>query len=271
MPRSAALKLDALERWFQDGIAAPHERRKRRSRPRVDQVILPSPTLTARERLDLYATMYMARLHECLVNDFPAVERLVGHGRFHELTRAYIARYPSRTCSLNPLGWKLAEFLERPVRVPRKPLVRDTARLEIAMSQVFDAEDVTPLQPSDLAKIPPDRLAASSFRMVPAFQLLTLDYPVNALVTAVRQDKPLPPLRKRNCRVAVYRKKYVVTRLDLAEPACAALAALAAGKTVGEAVMAAARRWKGAPAQLQHRLRTWFGGWVTEGFFASLA
>ena len=106
--------------------------------------------------------------------------------------------------------------------------------------------------------------------MVPGFQLLALDYPVNAYVTAVRQNKPLPTLRKRKSWIAVYRKKYVVTRLDLAEPAYAALAVLAAGKTVAQAVTAATRRWKGPPAQLQNRLRYWFGGWTTEGFFASL-
>ena len=152
-------------------------------------------------------------------------------------------------------------------RIPRKRLVRDAARLEISMSQVFDAKDVAPLRPADLAKIPQGSLATSSFRMVPGFQLLALDYPVNAYVSAVRQDKPLPPLRKRKSCVAVYRKKYVVTRLDLAEPAFAALSALAVGKTVGEAVRSAARRWQGTPAQLSHRLRLWFGSWSTEGLF----
>ena len=93
-PHSAALNLNALERWFQEGIAAPHESRRYRARRQVDRVLLPSPTLTAQQRLELYSTMYMARLHECLLEDFRAVERLIGHGRFHDLTRAYLDRYP---------------------------------------------------------------------------------------------------------------------------------------------------------------------------------
>jgi hypothetical protein len=61
-----------------------------------------------------------------------------------------------------------------------------------------------------------------------------------------------------------------VWRLDLKESAHAALSALRRGRTVGDAVAAAARAWTGKPDKLQSQIRQWFGEWATEGFFARI-
>ncbi len=266
-----SMSLGALERWFQDGVVGPHEpQRERRSRRSVRTVIHPSARLSPDERLEIYSRMYMERLHDCLREDFPAVERIVGHTAFHRLVSAYLERFPSRHYSLNPLGRNLPEFLSKPVPFARRELLRDVARIETAMAQVFDQEEVKPMTPGDFARIPQERLGSVRVRMVPAFQLLSLDYPANAVVTAARQDKPLPHLRRRKCWLAVYRKNYRVWRLDVEEPAFAALSSLAAHEAVGNAVRAAAGKWKGTPASLQARLRRWFGGWVSEGFFSEV-
>lgn len=265
------MSLRALERWFQHGVVGPHEsRRERRSRRPARVVIHPSARLSPEERLEIYSRMYMARLHDCLREDFPAVERVAGHTAFHRLVSAYLDRFPSRHYSLNPLGRSLPEFLSNPVPFRRRELLRDVARIETAMAQVFDQEEVMPLTPADFARIPQERLGSVRVRVVPAFQLLSLDHPANAVVTAARQGKPLPRFRRRRSWVAVYRKNYRVWRLDLEEPAFAALLSLAAHGTVGDAVRAATRKWKGTPASLRLRLRRWFGGWVSEGLFSEV-
>ena len=68
----------------------------------------------------------------------------------------------------------------------------------------------------------------------------------------------------------MYRKEFKVCRLDLKESGYAALSALQRGRTVAEAVAAAARCWKGKPAELQAQIRQWFGEWVSEGFFGRI-
>jgi hypothetical protein len=139
------------------------------------------------------------------------------------------------------------------------------------MSEVFDAEPAEPLRPSDFQSLAPEKLAAARLAFVPAFRLLELDHAVNPTIDAVRreQQKAPRPKRKRSW-VAVYRKEFKVCRLDLAEAAHAALAALCRGRTVSQAVAAAARSWSGSPRQLQTQVRRWFGGWASEGFFSSL-
>lgn len=254
--------LRATVAWFQESVVAPHERRRRRLAP-AGAHLLPSKTLRPEQRLGIYVDAYLSRLVEALEEDFPAVSRLLGHRAFHRTCRAYLERHPSRSRSLNPLGRKLPEFLSS------RAAARDLARIEVAMSEVFDGDPAEPLKPSDFGRMTSESLAGVRLGFVPAFRLLELDHAVNPVVDAVRQERAtVPPLKRKRSWIAVYRKEFKVYRLDLGEAAHAALSALHRGRTVAQAVATAARRWKGKPADLQSQIRRWFGEWVSEGFFA---
>jgi len=243
---------------------APYETRKRRlDRPELH--LLPSTTLRPEQRLGIYVDAYMARLVEALEEDFPALARLLGHRAFHRLCRAYLERHPSRSRSLNPLGRRLPEFLSG------RRAAGDLARLEVAMSEVFDGEAVEPLRPGDFARMTPEKLAAARLDCVPTLRLLALDHDANPYVDAVRRGRAaVPPLKRKRSWIAVYRKEFKVCRLDLKEAAHGALSALQRGRPVSASVAAAARCWKGTSAELQTQVRRWFGEWVSEGFFAGV-
>jgi hypothetical protein len=256
--------LAATVRWFQESVVAPHEIGRRKPAP-ADQFVLPSRTLRPEQRMAIYAEAYMARLVEALEEDFPSASRLLGHRGFRAMCRGYLERFPSRSRSLNPLGRRLPEYLSD------RPAARDLARVEVAMSEVFDAGEVSSLRPSDFSKIAPEKLAGARLSLVPAFRLLELDHAVNPYIDAVRRERPtLPRLQRKRTWIAVYRKEFKVRRLDLQGPAHAALAALHRGRTVSQAVAAAARVWTGKPEALPSHIRRWFGEWVSEGFFASV-
>jgi putative DNA-binding protein len=246
-------------------VVAPHQSGRRKPAP-ADRFILPSRTLRPEQRVRIYVDAYLARLIEALEEDFPAVARVVGRRTFHALCRAYLERYPSRSYSLNPLGRRLPEILAD------RPRARDLARVEVAMSEVFDAEQAAPLKPSDFGTLTPEKLARARLSFVPAFRLLELDTAANPTIDAVRQDREtLPPLKRKRSWMAVYRKDFQVWRLDLEEPAFSALLSLHRGRPVSQAVAAAARVWTGRPEALQSQIRRWFGEWVSEGFFARVA
>lgn len=212
--------------------------------------------------MGIYADAYLARLVEALAEDFPAVSRLLGRRGFHAMCRGYLQRFPSRSRSLNPLGRGLPEVLSD------RPAARDLARVEVAMGEVFDAEAAEPLRPSDFAKMAPATLAGARLKFVPAFRLLELAHAANPYIDAVRQGRETSPRLKRvRSWMAVYRKEFQVWRVDLKESAHAALSALHRGRTVSQAVAAAARFWTGTPEGLQAQIRRWFGEWVSEGFF----
>jgi hypothetical protein len=248
--------------WFQESVLAPHESRPRRLAS-ADRHLRPSRTLRPEQRLGIYVDAYMSRLLEALGEDFPALAHRLGPRGFRRLCRAYLERHPSRSRSLNHLGRKLPEFL------PARSAAGDLARLEGAMSDVFDGEAVPPLGPGDFARVAPETLAAARLLCVPTLRLLALDHDANPYVDAVRQERDaVPPLRRRPSWVAVYRKEFKVCRLDLKEAGYAALRALGRGRTVSSAAAAAARCWKGTAAGLERELRRSFGEWVSEGFFA---
>lgn len=258
MPRT---DLAATQRWFQESVVAPHERRKRRLGPAAAHV-RPSASLRPDQRVGIYVEAYFARLVEALEADFPALSRLVGQERFHGICRGYLERFPSRSRSLNPLGRRLPEVL--------KGGARDLARLEVAMSEVFDGDAAPALTPKDFATFSPERLSRARLALAPTVRVLELDHDANPYVDAVRQERAVPRLRRKKSWTAVYRKEFQVLRLDLKGPAYAALAALRDGSTVEQAVAAAARRWKGGAAALQAEVRQNFGEWVSEGFFSAV-
>jgi hypothetical protein len=274
LPKRRAASFDAVARWFQESVVRPHETGKRGPRlADAGTVILPSKTLPPERRVAIYADAYLARLIEALHDDFPAVTRLLGHDAFHELARAYLERFPSRSWSLNPLGRKLPEFLAGKGKVPKREAVRALAIVEVAMSEVFDGVAAPPLTPADFAKLDAVQFITSKLTFVPTFRLVEVDYAVNPYIDAVRQERPeTPPLKKQKSWIAVYRKDFKVWRLDLREPAFKGLSVLQQkGRTVGSAVAAIAKAWKGKPDALPDQIKQWFGEWASEGFFSKVS
>lgn len=275
MPRRSAgarLGLDRLERWFQGEIVRPHERRGAREAAPLGarEVVKPSPTLAPAARVAIYSRMYFARLADALAEDFPAIREALGARAFVRLARAYLARFPSRHYSLNALGRALPEFLAGKVRVKRRALLLDLARVELAMSEVFDEAEEAALSAKELAAVPPDRWESARLRLIPAFRLLALGHAVNPFLTAVRQGKRLPQVARKRAFVAVYRRDFQVWRVDLGEPAHAILAALAAGQPIGRALAAAEGAWRGERKALEEKVTDWFRGWVADGIFAAI-
>ena len=69
----AEVALDRLERWFLEVITHPEgvSAGGRAARMSIDEVLRPSESLTASERVGIYAGMYFNRLIEVLEDEFP--------------------------------------------------------------------------------------------------------------------------------------------------------------------------------------------------------
>ena len=119
-------------------MRASRRGRARRTPPRE---ILPSRTLAPARAARVYAGMYFVRLHDASASDYPVVRQILGAAAFEKLARAYVTKFPSRATRSTTSATNLPEFLaSKNVRVPRRALLRDVARLELAMAGVFDAE-----------------------------------------------------------------------------------------------------------------------------------
>ena len=289
-PRS----LDMVQRWFQAVVTHPQgveggaeseeaQRLIHLQRGELEAVIRRSRSLTAAERMAIYANAYYARLLECMEAWFPVLKSALGEEVFNGFAFEYLQQYPSKSYTLDRLGENFARFLDetRPEEEGSWPdFLIDLATLEWNIHQVFDGPGVEfqPLMTAEaLQAFPAERFADSRLVPVPCLRLLAFRYPVNAYYTAARaaeevKEVPLPDAEPE--WVALSRREFVVRRYGLDPPRYALLEKILAGATVGEAIAAAAEAADASGLDddaLAAGLQEWFRLWVAEGFFQSIS
>src|SRR5271163_601925 len=151
-PAPVGNDLRAIQRAFATGITRPltksyHMQPKWKdgssTRQAVAAFIKPNDRLTSFDRLEIYNKQYWFRLLDCLYDDFPGLRALIGEKRFHQMSIAYLTKYPSNCYTLRDLGERLEKFLAREPRwvKPHGVLARDIVRLEWAHIVAFDGEE----------------------------------------------------------------------------------------------------------------------------------
>lgn len=269
-PSGPPKELRALQDWMQEAVVGSHEGRAFDADAAARHV-LPAKELTPGERVGIYTGMYRLRMLEALEVDYPALRRFLGPDEFSRLMMAYLRSHPSRHYSLNFLGYALPDFLARPTtKVRSRAFLADVARVENAITIVFDEPESTKLAPADVARLPADAWSKVKLELAHATRLLELDHAANAAVTALRNDREPPSTRRKPSWVVVYRKDFVVWRMDLERAAFEVLEALRDRRTLPQAIEAGAAAFDGPLDELQSKVRTWFSEWVAEGLFRAV-
>ena len=247
----------------------------------VERFVKPGPRMSASDCFDVYRHGYHARLVECLLDDYPVLNELLGEDLFTALCRAYVDRHPSTGPNLNPFGRFMSAFCKE-ARLPAEqatdfePLrvfASDLAALEWALVEVLHAECPPPLDASALASLPPEQWANARFAASDALRLVRFAYPVNEVFIASRMNDVLATLPEpRPTALAVYRKEHLLWRMDLTPGMLAVLEPLTKGQTLGEALGAIEETITdpGALEDLGKNLMIWFREWVAAGFFTSI-
>lgn len=269
------LDYPGLQRWFLGHVVAPHRQPGGESLPGsgpdVGQVILPSRTLTAEQRLRIYSRMYFLRLRGVMKSDYEVVARLAGSDGFDELVRGYLERYPPSSYTLGHLGLAFPAYLARHTRRADAALLADVARLERALGDAVDTGSLGTVTADTLAVVPTEQWAEIRFRMDPSVRVMAFDHDACAIVNAHKAGRELPDLGRKRSWALVWRKDYTVWRQPLSEITYTILSALAAGTTIAVALERAAELVGDDGAdELASKLFQWFSDWVSEGLFAVL-
>jgi hypothetical protein len=210
--------------------------------------------------------MYAIRMEEALEVDYPAVAALLGHHDFHHIVNAYVQRHPSTSYTLNRLGDAFPQFIAE--TMPRRRALHDLARLELAMTQVFDEEQSPLIDATAIANVPANEVVSMCLVPIRALRLLSFDYPVNDLFQRFRDDEPMRTPRRKPEWLAIHRRDYSVIRLPLELRAFAMLSLICEGATLGDAVVAFASRFDEPPRQ--DELFSWFRDWTAAGLFTAI-
>lgn len=282
--------LNAVQRWMQSvivhsqGVPAglvAEDTHQHLDVPNLEQLIPCSPSQSSVERLAVYANAYYARLIECLQSEFPVFSQTVGEEAFAEFAADYVQRYPSRSYSLGDLGTNFPRYLAetKPIADGQGPypdwaeFLVELANLERTFSEVFDgpglenkpALGVVDLQATDLQKWPQARI-----KFAPCFRLLSLQFPLNGFYSSVKEGKKADFPPPSDSWFAVTRRDFIVRRYGLNRPQFMLLSSLLEGRTVEEAIGAAAESYAAEPDALARDLHAWFRAWAAAPFFQSV-
>jgi hypothetical protein len=222
---------------------------------------------SAAERLHVYRYAYLSRGIGVMREDFPALLAAVGRERFEPLAAAYLRAHPSRHFSLRQLGARFPAWLAESEQLPARelrasaPWGAQLARLELALTEAFDAADARPLARSDLEQLPPAEWEALALALTPGAQLLSLAWPVRALRAAHDAQQPLPlsALTPQPEHLLVWRRDERVLQRACGADEHALLARVAAGVRFGElcGLAAALRGDEDAAAFVASLLARW--------------
>ncbi len=263
------LALAPLQEWMQSVVTHPGDVYEATDAATigVDSIVLPSKTLQSIQRVGIYHSMYMLRMIEALQADYEALAYAMGEHAFSHLVRDYVQQFPSRSYTLNRLGDHLPEFIAGS-KLKRKTFLTDLARIELAMTHVFEEAELAPMPSDAISSVPPERIESLRFTAVPALRLLTLASNANDVFQAWREERAIEPRRGKSW-LAIHRRDYGVYRMPLSHPAFTFLEALISGETIGGAIMTFARRFRRMPEQQE--LFDWFRDWSEAGLFAAIA
>ena len=204
--------------------------------------------------------------------------------KFSVLVRAYLAKYPSRSFTLRNLASRLAEFIREEPRWtrPHTALAHAVARFEWAQTVAFDGAARPAVAAEVFARTPPAKLRLG---LQPYLSLVAARWPVDDYVLAVKKRdalrseashaidrapsaaarKKVALPRRRQTFIVVHRYNHRLYYKRVEAPAFRMLEALAAGRTLVQAVAAAGPRVKA------ERVREWFATWMELGWFCRRA
>jgi hypothetical protein len=264
--------LAALQRWLLEVVSHAQDVEDALVRPAaagwlapdaVHAVIRGPAGLDAVAGLGIYHRMYRLRLRDALETDFPALLAVVGPERFEALAIEFIEARPSTSWTLNRLGDAFPEHLA----ARAEPWIAELAALELQQTLAIQSAESGRIGPTELASIPPERLAEARFRPIASLRLLETSHDVLSLFEDWRHGRGLAPPARRLTRMAIYRQART-EQLELPPAPYALLRALADGVPLGAAIeLAYPEPSEADAAELQASL----ADWAARGLFAAVS
>ena len=232
-----------------------------------DTWILAKKDFAPAAQLGVYVNAYRYRLYNLTKAEYPVLGHYLGEDVFDTLLRDFVNVAQSQHFNIGRYTSLLMDFLPR--HVAYDAFAMELALLEDAISQLADAPETIPLEPSHLEGMTPDTLMETVLHPRTALRLFAFKYPVNAYYRAVKEETaPLPPAPATSF-LAVFRHEDVVWRMDLGEEEYHLLTKLFAGLPIGAALEAAQTEHTLSEETLMTNLSAWFSRWMRNGLLAA--
>jgi hypothetical protein len=223
MEEDVKIPLSNLQQWMQQLLLDPFQQTgidPRNSLPdafnasSLEDIIEHSNKLTAREHLGIYQRSYIARLRNCMSQQFSALEFALGEDIFRVFADDYLASRPSSHYNLALLGKHFPEYLEanRPDAAEENKedwinFIIELAQFEYDLGVIFEQKNEENYQLADLNS------QEGGLTLTPICELFKFKFPVRKFYSEFKNGKvpSLPFERESYCvvlrhqfRLAVY-------------------------------------------------------------------
>jgi uncharacterized protein len=187
--------------------------------------------------LAIYRNNAALAFRSALEIGFPVLRRRVGDDYFRQLAHEYRQRFPSRSGDLHWVGRDFAGFLDAHLAGGDYAWLADLARLEWARECAAIEAVAEPVGVEALAAVPPAQLEHLRFAVQPSLRLIESPYPVFSVWLANQAESASPVDQSKGSECGMARARLDGTEIAVLAPDLFSyLSALAAGRTLGEAM-----------------------------------
>ncbi|PXY46491.1 HvfC/BufC N-terminal domain-containing protein [Flavobacterium hydrophilum] len=277
MQKTVKIPLKDFQQWMQQLLLDPYQQTgvnpddllsNAENAASIEDVICHSEKLTAKQHLAIYQRSYIARLRNCMSQQFSALEYALGEAIFCAFADDYLASKPSYNYNLSFLGAHFAEYLEnnRPdanedVKEDWIDFMIELARFEYAIGVLFDEKAEENYQ---LATI---YTPENELKLVPVFSLFKFQFPVRKYYYDFKNDKnPDLPLQNESYCV-VLRHKFKLSIYDLHKEQYDFLCFLKEHKDIASAKELFKIHCKENTVQFEQVWSSWKERWLDAHFF----
>jgi len=265
---TSVAELQKLQHWLLSAITL---RDDQSAATETASIITASRQQSPAERLNVYRHAYFARLLDVLRELFPCLRFAIGDELFDQFALGYLERHPPRSYTLTALADRLVEHLDetRPTGAAWGEFIVELARLEQAIDRIFDGPGPE-LQPPFV--LPAEATGDMRLSLAPGFELHAFAFPISTCYSDWKANqRPQWPQPEQQF-LALFRRDYIVRRLELEPMQYEILRSLVAGDTVAAAIAQAFESGGPYPSDESEgaaTIRRWFTAWAAAGIFAA--
>ena len=277
MEKKVEIPLSNFQQWMQQLLLDPFKQTSIEPKnllpttiktSSLEEVIHHSKKLTAQEHLAIYQRSYIARLRNCMSQQFSALEYALGEDIFCAFADDYLASKPSYNYNLALLGKHFTEYLEinRPDAAEAKKeewidFIIELARFEYAIGIIFEEKS------DENYSLANNNTVDDKLKLVPIFELFKFEFPVRPYYSEFKNEKRpvLPYANKSYC--VVLRHHFKLAVYDLHKEQYDFLCLLKNGLNVSKAILKFKEDHKTSDHEFNNIWSSWKARWVKEKFF----
>ena len=275
MTKNPQIPLTDFQQWMQQLLLDPFQQTDvdpndllPENYTRLEDVIQHSEKLTAKDHLAIYQRSYIARLRNCMSQQFSALEYALGEDIFCAFADDYLASRPSYNYNLALLGKHFAEYLEenRPDKDAEQKedwidFVIELAQFEYDLGVIFEQKAEENYELADT------KTTEENLKLVPICELFSFDFPVRQFYSDFKNwkgpDLPFP----RTSYCVVLRHNFKLAVYDLHKEQYEYLQYLKDGLTVPEAKAKFAKEHPNEVEEFGFVWNSWKTRWIEAKIF----